>query len=322
MIIHYLFNILILYMVNNISISITDNSNKGKKGKKKETKQTKQTNQTKKPRKTRKDKGVPRKKKTTPVNVAPTQTGTYAYNTASNPPIHLEPPFIEQNKIEISNLKNKINEITPQHEIMNTKLNTSLEIANETSRQLGEFNNKLSGIVKKEVVNNLNTIYKPPSVERQERRSNLTEKKFWSSSSNDDKLPIKKSYKNWQNEGYNQWQEIVKRSKERSKEESSSTDEPPPLLPPPPELKRSSSAVKQAIEHIETKLKPPPLSSTMTPSLNRLTKTEPIDNPPSLVDVEQFKNDILGNETEEKPRQRRKPRFEFKRVYTHRYESS
>jgi hypothetical protein len=292
MIIHYLFNILILYMVNNISISITDNSNKGKKGKKKETKQTKQTNQTKKPRKTRKDKGVPRKKKTTPVNVAPTQTGTYAYNTASNPPIHLEPPFIEQNKIEISNLKNKINEITPQNEIMNTKLNTSLEIANETSRQLGEFNNKLTGIVKKEVVNNLNTIYKSPTIKRPPRIK---------------KTLAPKSESELDYESY---------------EKNSSTDEPPPLLPPPPELKRSSSAVKQAIEHIETKLKPPPLSSTMTPSLNRLTKTEPIDNPPSLVDVEQFKNDILGNETEEQPRQRRKPRFEFKRVYTHRYESS
>ena len=319
MTIHYLFNILILYMVNNISISITDNSNKGKKGKKGKKKETKETTQTKKPRKTRKDKGVPRKKKTTPVNVAPTQTGTYAYNTASNPPIHLEPPFIEQNKIEISNLKNKINEITPQNEIMNTKLN-------ETSQQVNEFTNKISGIVKKEVVNNLNTIYKPPSVKRQERRTNLKErkmesseesefKKFWSSSSDDDKQPFKKAYKDWQNQGYRQWREIAKKSKKKSP----STDAP---FPPPPELKRSSSAVKQAVENIENKIRPPPLSSTMTASINRLTTPEPIDNPPSLVDVEQFKNDILGNETEEQPRQRRKPRFEFKRVYTHRYESS
>jgi hypothetical protein len=50
--IHYLFNITLLYMVNNVTINITDNSKRGKKSKKEKP--------VKKPRKTRKDKGVPR----------------------------------------------------------------------------------------------------------------------------------------------------------------------------------------------------------------------------------------------------------------------
>lgn len=283
-------------MVQDINITITDNSkkNKGKnKGQKK-----KEKTPTKKQRKTRKDKGIPRKKKADPPPTyeAATQRGTYAYNVVRpNVPIHLDSPFVEQSKIQISTLQNKLDENSKKQENINTKIN-------ETIQQATDFNQNVGTIIKKQVVDNLNDIYKPPSMSREARRGQMLGKK----------------YSEWHQEGSKHWDELSKGKKITKKsgtfegfvkgEES--------------ELETESyvgSSDNSSV--LKNKLKPPPLSTTMSPSINRLSITEPIDNPPSLVDIEQFKNDILGAEepTENKPR--RKPRFEFRRVYK-RYDSS
>lgn len=281
-------------MVQDINITITDNSKK-KKGKKK-----KEKIPTKKQRKTRKDKGIPRKKKADPPPTyeAATQRGTYAYNVIRpNVPIHLDAPFVEQSKIQISTLQNKIDENSKKQENINTKLN-------ETIQQATDFNQNVGTLVKKEVVNNLKDIYKPPSMSRGAERRN----------------PIGKKYSEWHQEGEKHFNELSQGKKvtKKSKTFESFMKGSGSELDTESYVGNSSSD-ESIVKNVKNKLNPPPLSSTMSPSINRLSVTEPIDNPPSLVDIEQFKNDIIGEPTEKKPR--RKPRFEFKRVQK-RYESS
>ena len=251
-------------MVKTINVNITDNSVSNRKTKTK----TKTKTTTKKPRKTRKDKGIPRGKRTQqPIYEAATQRGTYAYNA----PIALDPPFVEQSKIQLQNLTQKVNEAVPQTDAINARIlgvESKTQEAQETSFQFASLVSQLGKtfpLMVREEVEKIVPI----------RRGRRTRK------------PLKEVIDDYSS-GFSevdiniQEPPIVEvRAKSNTSVQYYSDEELPNLdeAPPPPVLRRSSS-VKERIEEIERKIKPLDLPQPL--EAEPIQQKERVPTPPSL----------------------------------------
>ena len=254
-------------MVKTINVNITDNSVSNRKTKTK----TKTKTTTKKPRKTRKDKGIPRGKRTQqPIYEAATQRGTYAYNA----PIALDPPFVEQSKIQLQNLTQKVNEAVPQTDAINARIlgvESKTQEAQETSYQFANLVSQLGKtfpLMVKEEVEKIVPI----------RRGRRTRK------------PLKEVIDDYSS-GFSevdiniQEPPIVEvRAKSNTSVQYYSDEELPNLdeAPPPPVLRRSSS-VKERIEEIERKIKPLDLPQPL--EAEPIQQKERVPTPPSLTEA-------------------------------------
>ena len=266
-------------MVKTINVNITDNSVSNRKTKTK----TKTKTTTKKPRKTRKDKGIPRGKRTQqPIYVAPTQRGTYAYNA----PIALDPPFVEQSKIQLQNLTQKVNEAVPQTDAINARIlgvESKTQEAQETSFQFASLVSQLGKtfpLMVREEVEKIVPI-------RRGRRTRKPLKEVI----DDDSSGLSEVDINIQEPPI-----VEVRAKSNTSVQYYSDDELPNLdeAPAPPLLRRSSS-VKERIEEIERKLKPLDLPQPL--EAEPIQPKERVPTPPSLTEA----NETLKPPTPKEP---------------------
>ena len=255
-------------MVKTINVNITDNSVSNRKTKTKTKTKTTTKTTTKKPRKTRKDKGIPRGKRTQqPIYVAPTQRGTYAYNA----PIALDPPFVEQSKIQLQNLTQKVNEAVPQTDAINARIlgvESKTQEAQETSFQFASLVSQLGKtfpLMVKEEVEKIVPI-------RRGRRTRKPLKEVI----DDDSSGLSEVDINIQEPPI-----VEVRAKSNTSVQYYSDEELPNLdeAPPPPVLRRSSS-VKERIEEIERKIKPLDLPQPL--EAEPIQQKERVPTPPSL----------------------------------------
>ena len=255
-------------MVKTINVNITDNSVSNRKTKTKTKTKTTTKTTTKKPRKTRKDKGIPRGKRTQqPIYVAPTQRGTYAYNA----PIALDPPFVEQSKIQLQNLTQKVNEAVPQTDAINARIlgvESKTQEAQETSFQFASLVSQLGKtfpLMVREEVEKIVPI-------RRGRRTRKPLKEVI----DDDSSGLSEVDINIQEPPI-----VEVRAKSNTSVQYYSDEELPNLdeAPPPPVLRRSSS-VKERIEEIERKIKPLDLPQPL--EAEPIQQKERVPTPPSL----------------------------------------
>lgn len=164
--------------------------------------------------------------------------------------------------------------------------------ANQYTKTLGNYLNRLgtefSDIVKSEVTNNLNTMYKTPNISRGERRR----RPLSSAISSDSDVELYNRVKT-ATEILEKEVEARPRPKTGAKSDSEFG-----MPPPPPQLKRASTkpegAVAKAVANLERKINPEPLSPVEIEKINKITQKPKIEETPSLVQVQKEAEDTIA----------------------------
>lgn len=258
-------------MVNNVTINITDNSKRVKKSKKEK------KTEKKKPRKTRKDKGVPRKKVAPVVYPAATQTGTYAYNS----PIHLDPPFVEQSKIQLNTLTNIVGQMSSQYKEIETAANDSRQLSIGIGDMIGNLGQQFPSMVKDEVKNHLKMVSGLP-IPRGIRSRKPLKEVIQSDTDTDFEIseikPKRKPPMPPPPPRLPSDLPPLPQTPVTTDDELPNLDETPPLL-------RRSSSVKERIQEIEYRINPQPLQLPQPLEAEPIQEKERVPTPPNLFEA-------------------------------------